>query len=321
MKNFTWVRPKTLAEASATLKQNGAALSGGVELLCLLKEHLLEPDHVVDLKSVSGMREVDGSNGLKIGALATMDSIANSASIRMNFRCVAEAAESVGSPQIRNVGTLGGNLCQRPRCWYFRDYYVKCLKKGGMACYAVAGDNEYHAILGGGPCHIVHPSDLAPALIACDADVLTSERRMKLSEFFHLPDSDVRTENVLNPGELVTGVEAPATMKGWKSAYFKAKERPSFDWALSSCAVNLKVSGTTVSDCRIVLGGVAPIPWRSQEAEDFLKGKPITSEIALRAGEAAVANARPMTNNAFKVKLTANVVRIAILQAMGMPAE
>ena len=318
MNNFGWVEPKTISEASEAIKSGGAALSGGIELLCLLKENLIEPKNVVNLKSLSGMRSIETADGIKIGALVTIDEIAANKIVKQDYPVLAQAADSVASPQIRNIGTIGGNLCQRPRCWYFRDSEVNCLKKGGQACYAVAGNNEYHAILGGGPCYIVHPSDLAPALIALAATAVTNERRIPLEEFFVLPSENLLAENVLNPGEIVTGIEAPQASAGWKGAYYKARERTSFDWALSSCAVALKMSGGAVAEARVVLGGVAPIPWRSKEAEDVLTGSAVSVRTAEAAGKAAVQKAQPMADNAYKIKLSENVVKIAVMNAAGI---
>ncbi len=318
MNNFQWVEPKNIGEASTALKNGGAALGGGIELLCLLKDNLLEPARVVNLKSLPGMRSIETSGGLKIGALVSLDAIAKHRDIRDRYSAISQAAESVASPQIRNVGTLGGNLCQRPRCWYFRDSEVNCLKKGGTKCFAVNGDNEYHAILGGGPCYIVHPSDLAPALIALGATVTTNTRKMPLDKFFVLPSQDVHNESVLQSGEIVTGVELGAG--DWKSAYYKARERRSFDWALSSCAAALKMNGSTVSDARIILGGVAPVPWRSAEAENALKGKAISEAVAEAAAKEALAGAAPLSDNKYKVPLSESVIKIAVLRAAGMNA-
>jgi xanthine dehydrogenase YagS FAD-binding subunit len=316
MKNFVWVQPQNMQEATNELKNNGAVLAGGIELLCLLKDHLITPEKVINLKSIQGMRNIEIRNGAKIGALVTLDTIQKHNEIRTMFRAIAQAAEGVASPQIRNVGTIGGNLCQRPRCWYFRDPELKCLKKGGQACLAVAGNNTYHAIFGSGPCYIVHPSDLAPALIAFEATIFTNQRRIRAEEFFVMPNQDISRENVLRNDEIVTEIEIPNTWVNAKSSYYKAKERPSFDWALASCAVTLKMNGSNVSDARIVLGGVAPIPWRSKEAEEAIKGKSINESTAQSAGSAAVKSANPMKDNKYKIKLTQNVIAIALLQAL-----
>lgn len=322
MNAFEWVTPKDLEGAVSALSgESVKALAGGIDLLCEMKEGLVTPSRVVNLKTIAGLNEMTGRDDLKIGALVTLTELAESERVESQYKAVAEAARSVGSPQIRNVGTVGGNLCQRPRCWYYRDVAIECLKKGGDRCYAEDGENEYHAILGGGPCHIVHPSDLAPALIAFDAKVDiqgTSARSLPLLDFFVLPAVNWGQENVLTPNEIVTAVTLPKATAGWRSAYYKFRERESFDWALASAAVTLRMSGNTVQDCRVVLGGVAPIPWRSNEAEAALKGKTITPGVAETAGKAAVTGAKPLKHNGYKVRLAANVVRIAVLRAAGL---
>jgi xanthine dehydrogenase YagS FAD-binding subunit len=319
MNDFKWSQPKTINEATAALKDNGAALGGGIELLCLMKDDLLRPMRVVDLKQIPNLNKIEFGNTVKIGALVTLVEIAQNADVIRQYPVLAQSAKSVGSPQIRNVGTLGGNLCQRPRCWYFRDPEVKCLKKGGSLCYAVAGNNQYHAVHGGGPCYIVHPSDLAPALIALNATVVTNTRKIPMAEFFVPPTERMDHETSLQENEIVTGVEFPH--ESVKSAYYKSRERASFDWALASCAVSLKMSGNNVSGARVVLGGVAPVPWRSGAAEKALVGKPVSAESATAAGRAAMATARPLSDNAYKIPLAENVVKIAVLMAAGMEAK
>ncbi len=316
MNNFGWYEPKTIEQASAAMKSDGALMAGGIDLLCMLKERLIEPKRVVNLKSVSGMRTIENGKTIRIGALVTPETIEGDANLRKRATVLAEAASVVASPQIRNVGTLGGNLCQRPRCWYFRDKDVFCLKKGGDRCYSVDGSNEYHAILGGGPCFIVHPSDLAPALISLDATVKTNTRTIKIDEFFVLPEKNVHAENVLEPGEIITEVELPAEWLDAKSSYVKVRERPSFDWALTSCAVAFKMNGSKVSAARIAFGGVAPIPWRSKEAEEELVGKEISESTARTAGRAAMADALPLADNPYKVELAVNTLVMAALQAV-----
>ena len=322
MNAFEWVTPNDVKGAVSALGgEKAKVLAGGIDLLCEMKEGLVAPSRVVNLKTIAGLNEITGRDDLKIGALVTLAELADSERIKSQYKAVAEAAQSVGSPQIRNVGTVGGNLCQRPRCWYYRDVAIECLKKGGDICYAEDGENEYHAILGGGPCHIVHPSDLAPALIAFDAKLEiqgASARTHSLLDFFVLPSANWGQENVLEANEIVTAVTLPRTTAGWRSAYYKFRERESFDWALASAAVALRVSGNTVQDCRIVLGGVAPIPWRSKEAEAALKGKTISPATAEAVGQAAVTGAKPLKHNGYKVRLAANVVRIALLRAVGL---
>jgi xanthine dehydrogenase YagS FAD-binding subunit len=326
MKAFTYVQPATVGEAVAELtrtKKNGKLLAGGIDLLGELKDYIETPDVVVNLKTVPGLNKLEtGAKGLRLGALVTLTEIAENPTIRKQYAALSESAEVVGSPQIRNVGTIGGNLCQRPRCWYYRDEEVICLKKGGTTCYAIEGENEYHAILGGGPSWIVHPSDCAPALIALGATVdITGPkgtRTVPLEKFFILPTQNVFKENILEPNEIVTHISVPKPAAGAKSHYMKIRHKESMDWALSGAAVTLVMSGKTVKDCRVVLSGVAPIPWRSVEAERVLKGKTLTAALADQAGAAAVAKAKPLGKNAYKVPLTRNTVKLAVLHAAGM---
>lgn len=328
MKAFEYVNPTDIQSAVAALTQagsNGKLIAGGIDLLGEMKDYIRTPDVVVNLKSVPGLNRwsVD-AKGLHLGALVTLAEIAENPAIRKGYTALAEAAETVGTPQIRNVGTIGGNLCQRPRCWYYRDEEVICLKKGGDTCYAIAGENQYHAILGGGPSWIVHPSDCAPALIALGASVEIAgpkgTRTVPLEKFFTLPTQNVLTENILEENEIVTRIHVPPPVAGTKSHYMKVRHKESFDWALAGAAVVLVMSGKTVKDARVVLSGVAPIPWRSKEAEAALKGKTLTAALADRAGAAAVAKARPLGQNAYKIPLTRNTVRLAVLHAAGIKA-
>ena len=226
------------------------------------EEHLVEPERLVNLKAVPGLDqlEVDGESA-RLGALVTLARIERDARLRALHPVLAEAAETVGSPQIRTRATLGGNLCQRPRCWYYRNEHAVCLKKGGSECFAYGGLSKYNAILGGGPSYIVHPSDMAPALIAVNAQLQlrgpAGAREMPLGKFFVLPaDGDVTRENVLAPDEIVTGVVVPSGMSGWISTYVKFREKGGFDFALSAVALALRMEGKEIADARLVLGGV-----------------------------------------------------------------
>jgi xanthine dehydrogenase YagS FAD-binding subunit len=254
--------------------------------------------------------------------LVTLEEIETHQVIRQRYTALAEAAHSVGTPQIRNVGTIGGNLCQRPRCWYYRDEHTKCLKKGGPMCFAYNGENKYHAILGGGPCYIVHPSDCAPALIAFRASVTVvsprGQRTVPLEEFFVLPSRRLDHETILEPDEIVTEIRVPTPAPNTRSTYLKFKERDSHDFAIVGAAVVMRLRGKVCEDVRIVLSGVAPIPWRSPEAEAVLKGKAITPELAEQAGKAAVAKAQPLAQNAYKVPLTQAIVKQAVLRVAGL---
>lgn len=328
MKNFVYVQPDDIKSAISSLTQagdNAKMIAGGIDLLGEMKDYIRTPSVVVNLKSIPGLATMRaGTTGLTLGPLVKLADIAESASVRQAYTALAESAAVVGSPQIRNVGTIGGNLCQRPRCWYYRDEEVKCLKKGGNTCYAKEGENQYHAILGGGPSYIVHPSDCAPALIALNASVQITgpkgARTIPLDKFFVLPSDNLFQENVLQPNEIVTLITVPAPAAGTKSHYMKVRHKEGFDWALSGAAVVLHMAGNTVKDCRIVLSGVAPIPWHSPEAEAVLRGKTLTAALAEKAGEAAVSKAKPLGQNQYKVPLTRNVVMTAILHAAGMNA-
>ena len=241
--------------------------------------------------------------------------------VKKNFAVLSQAISVTATPQLRNMATIGGNLCQRPRCWYYRDEHTLCLKKGGDKCYSVAGENQYHAILGGGPCHIVHPSDPAPALIALGASIVvtdgTKNRTIPAESFFVLPSVNLYSETVLKPGELVTHVLIPPPAAGVRTAYVKEGELDTHDWALCSAAVAVTVSGVVVKTARVVLGGVAQVPWRSKEAEAALIGKPATEATFLAAAKLALAKAVPMTHNAYKIPLAETVLTRALKKAIG----
>jgi len=325
MKNFEMARPISLKQASSLLGKDwkeARILAGGIDLLGEMKDHLIEPKRLVNLKSIDNLDFIEHKKGvLRIGALATLAEIAGHPAIRQYFTAISDAAGVVGSPQIRNVGTLGGNLCQRPRCWYYRDEHVHCLKKGGDRCYSVDGHNQYHAILGGGPCYIVHPSDLAPALLALGAQVkiasASQTREIPLEKFFVLPSADLYRENVLKPDEIVAEVSVPQPKPGTQSTYIKYREKESFDWALSACAVALTLKESVCQEARIVLGGVAPIPWHALAAEKALKGEQITEHLALEAASAALEGAEAMRDNSYKIALSQAIVQQAILKAAG----
>ena len=306
--NFAYIRARSKQEALDNLASQGAYVhAGGTDLLGCARDEVFEVEKLV---SISRLEELKGityahEGGIRIGALTTISEIAASAVIRESYPGLAQAASDVASPQLRNQGTLGGNLCQRPRCWYFRgDFH--CAKKGGDMCYAVEGENRYHAIFGGDPCYIVHPSDTAPMLVALGAEVRISgtrgERSMALEDFFVLPDQDLERENVLQQGEIVTEVALPAA-SGVKSSYRKIRERGAWDFALVSVALAVRLSGSTVAEARVVLGGVAPAPWRSAAAEAALIGKEPTPSVAAAVAAAAVAGAQPLEQNAYKVLL------------------
>lgn len=259
MKAFEWASPQTVKEAVNLLQSAPTdgrdpddaprPIAGGQDLLTTMKDYLTRPARVVNLKTIRGLDRIegDGKRGLKIGALVTLTQVEENASVRRDFPALAEAAHSVATPQIRNLGTVGGNLCQRPRCWYYRLEEAVCLKKGGSECFAATGENKYNAILGGGPSYIVHPSDLAPALVALGASVAVTgsegARTIALEKFFTLPsEGSIRRENVLKNDEIITSINVPASAFAAHSTYLKFKERDSLDFALSSVAAAVELN-------------------------------------------------------------------------------
>ena len=324
MEKFSYINATSLEQVTSLLSDSGwgevMLIAGGTDILAELKEYVETPKTLINLKTLPGMDSITAdASGLKIGALTTIDDIARHPTIQHHYTVLAQAAVSVATPQIRNVGTLGGNLCQRPRCWYYRDETINCLKKGGDVCYAVDGLSKYHAILGGDPVYIVHPSDLAPALIALGASVKIvgpeGEKTMSLEEFFTLPATNPFRENVLEPNEIVVEVTVPQAKPNTKSFYLKAREKGAPDFALASVAGVFEMDGNTCKTASVVLGGVAPAPWRSKEAEAALTGKMIDESVSQKAGADAVQDAQPLNDNVYKVTLTQNLISRAAMMA------
>ena len=337
MKAFEWVSPASVEEAVGLLRSAPASsdvdeaarpLAGGQDLLTTMKDYLTRPVRVVNLKGIRGLDRVegDGRKGLRVGALVTLAQLEEHAVVRRDFPGLAEAAHSVATQQIRNLGTVGGNLCQRPRCWYYRLEEAVCIKKGGSECFAATGENKYNAIFGGGPSYIVHPSDLAPVLVALGASVNVAgpdgRRTIPLEKFFTLPgEGSVRRENVLKNDEIITEVSVPASPFAARSTYLKFKERESLDFALSSVAAAVELGpDRRVRQARVVLGGVAPVPWRVPKAEEFLKGKALDADALAGAARLALEGAAPLSKNAYKVPLTQALVRRALAKAGGAAA-
>ena len=319
MRAFTNASPRDVSHAMTLVtdarkaNRTVALAGGGSDLLGMMKERLVTPDVFISLKSIQGLDQVKPApgGGVTIGGLITLDALAHAAVIRERYTVLAEAAESVATPQIRNVGTLAGNICQRPWCWYYRNGF-KCLKNGGNTCYSVTGENEFHAIFGGGPSYIVHPSDTAPALVALDATFRivgsAGERNVPAGEFFTLPAADASRENVLKDGEMLASITLPSARKNVRSTYHKVLDREAWTHAVVSAAILLEMEKDTCRSARVVLGGVAPIPWRLPEVEKLLVGQRVTPDMAAKAGEAAVSGARPLAKNGYKVPLTRAVV-------------
>ncbi len=325
MRNFEWTEPQTIEQALAWLaKANGKAvlMAGGTDLFTEIKEGVVEPDLVIDLTSIPGLASIQREEtGVRIGALMSVAGLAADAMIKRDYPGLSEAAGSLATPQLRNIGTVGGNLCQRPRCWYYRDAQMVCRKKGGSQCFAAKGRNKYHAIFGGGICHIVYPSDLAPMLIALDGQVTLSsprgDRSLPLAEFYALPSKNIRRENVLAPDELIREVKIPPAKKGTRSTYVKLKERETWDFALVSAAVRGTVSGGGLGDVAIILGGVAPVPWRLAKTEAALKGKKLTETLIKDALRVDLQEAKPLEENGYKLQLVEAAVSRALLSVTG----
>ena len=318
---FTYVRPTSIVQAVTHLGSPGSRLlAGGTDLLGCLHDGIFDAKKLVTLGGVKGLRGIERTSdgGLRIGAMTTLAEVASHGTIAEHYAALKQGADAAASPQLRNQGTLGGNLCQRPRCWYFRGDF-QCLRKGGETCYAVAGENECHSIFGGeGGCYIVHPSDAAPALVALDArahiEGPLGSRIVPLDSFFVLPIHDVTRENVLKAEEVITEIVLPPPIPGLYSSYRKVRARGSWDFALAGLALTMHMTKGLVDRARIVLSGVAPIPWRAADAESALIGQGLNSQTASLVAEAAVKGARPMSQNAYKVDLVRGIVEEAILR-------
>ena len=317
MKNFEYIFPKNAESIPAILKESGPATmiyAGGTDALARMKEGIDRPEKLVNLKNVEELNYIKASDiGLQIGAVTRLVDLVENESVK-KIKGLHTAAQSIGTVQLRNMGTVGGNLCQRPRCWYFRSRHFPCLRKHGEECYAVSGENKYHAVLGGGPCYIVHPSDLAPMLIALDSRAVIHSpggpREILLQDFFVLPEQDTYRETILKPGEYLHEIMVPATNK--RSHYLKFRERKSIDFAIVSVAVTANVSGKKLSQVSIVLGGVAPVPWQAKKAAALLEGNLADDALLQKAAQAELAAAEPLEQNEYKVTLAINLIKRAV---------
>jgi xanthine dehydrogenase YagS FAD-binding subunit len=327
MKTISNANPRDLKQAVALAQEarsKGRAVAfagGGSDLLGMVKERIVSPDVLIHLSGIKGLDQVQVAVGnVRIGGQITLDSLSRHALILSKYAVLAEAAASVATPQIRNAGTLAGNVCQRPWCWYFRNGF-KCYKAGGNECFSVTGENQFHAIFGGGPSFIVHPSDTAPALVALDAKFRivgpSGERTLAAADFFTLPKQNAVRENALRDDEVLASVELPESHS--YSTYHKVLDREAWTHAVVSAAIVLDMGEGNAKDvcrsARIVLGGVAPIPWRVPEAERLLTGQRITPELTARVAEVAVAGANPLAKNKYKVPLTRETVARALTAA------
>ena len=319
MKPFAYVRAGSVAEAARLLGKDGAALAGGTDLLGLMKGGIAAPARLVDLTGIEGLRgwTRERGAGLRIGALTPLVELEESDGLARHLPIVREALADAATLQLRVMGTLGGNLLQRNRCWYFRDQAVPCWLKGGTRCFAVDGENTHHAIVGtDGGCNRVSPSDLAPALIAHDARVTLASARgtrtIPLAELFTDPALHRREEHTIRPGEIVTHVVIPDAALQRRGTYVKAMDRKAWSFALVSVAAAARARDGKLRDARIVLGGVAPIPWRVEAAEREIDGQPLSDAIAARAADVLLADAHPLNDNGYKIPLAKELDRRAL---------
>jgi xanthine dehydrogenase YagS FAD-binding subunit len=324
MKAFAYARPTTESEAVALLSPEWGRtelLAGGTDLLSLMDERISTPELVVDIKGIAGLHALEQHiDGLLIGALATLDDLLES-DLLAAYPSLTQAAEGVAAMQIRSRGTVGGELCQRPRCWYYRHGYGLLGLDGGRSLPA-EGDNRYHA--NRGPAMFVSPSRLAPALIALGASARIvgpgpdQVDVVPLEYFFVTPRAEGQRENVLQPNQILTHVLVPPA-DGVRNATYEVLQMQGLDWPLASAAAALRIRGGVVREAQVVLGHVAPTPWVSSEAARALLGKPVTEETAAAAGQAAVARATPLSRNGYKVQLARTAVKRAVLRAAGLP--
>ncbi len=321
MKTFAHFNASTIDEAVSLLaryKGKAALIAGGTDILGKMKDRILPdyPEALINIKTIPGLDDIREEDGfLKVGPMAILEDIAHNETVKTRYSALAEAARKTASPHLREMGTLGGNICQDIRCWYYRnpENRFPCLRKGGGRCYALKGDTRYHSIFGGSVeegCIAVHPSDTAPALIALDARVKTSRRTIKAEDFFQV---EVSRTTVLEPDEIVTSIHIPEPEKGTKSNYLKFALRKSIDFPIVNCAARItKVKGK-VSSARICLNAVYVKPYRALAAEEAIIGKAIKRTSAEAAGNAAVIDAKPLADNGYMVEAARTLVKNAVL--------
>jgi xanthine dehydrogenase YagS FAD-binding subunit len=319
LRSFNYVRATSLEEAISHLAKPGARIhAGGTDLIGCLRDGVFQADKLVSISRLDSLRGMGGSadGGLRIGALTSISEIAADRTVVQRYAALAQGAAAAASPQLRNQGTIGGNICQRPRCWYYRADY-ECVRKGGDACYAMEGGNQNHCIFGGSTCYIVHPSDTAPALVALGARAVVvgpaGRRIVPLEEFFLLPSDNLEKENVLAADELVTEILLPPPSANTRSSYRKVRARGSWDFAIASVALAVAFKADRVEAARIVLGAAAPIPWRCQAAERVIVGNRLDARTVSKAAAVAMEGAEPLSENEYKIPLFRGLIEEALL--------
>ncbi len=324
MEAFEYASPKTVKDAVRLLGSSWGeteVMAGGTDLISAMKDRVMTPKRVVSLKNVKGLNRIEFSSGagLRLGALATIHDLLHSQEARQHYMGLVEAADGIRGEQMRHMGTVGGELLQRPRDWYFRSGYGLLAERDGKSLIP-NGQNYYDAILGNsGPAYFVSPSMLAPMLIALGARVrllgTSGEREVELSKFYVAPKTEGEREYVIKPNEILTEIVAPPS-RGARMANYEIREKEGLDWPLVEAAVVLNMDGSSVKSARVVLGHVAPVPWPAPEAEEALRGKTISEEVADEAGKAAVSKATPLSQNGYKVQLARIAVKRALLRAV-----
>ena len=336
MHKFSWYEAKSVDDALSKVnstvsdilakKPNGSSVvlkAGGVDLMDLMKEGLASPETIVGIRSIPGMNDIEYSDkeGLKIGAGALLSQLEDHKTIKEKYLALHLAVAHAGTPQLRNMATLGGNLAQRTRCWYFRSLDHDCYRKGTGTCYAQEGENEFHAIIDNKTCASVHASSVATALMAFNANIMITsadgkEKSVSINEFFIHPDKDSKNENILAGGDMITSVQIPAPKSNTRSYYIKQVARESHDWALADVAVVTEMSGKKCKKADVVLGAAAPVPIKATEAMQLLNGGVISEELAAKAGDMAMSMATPLQHNAYKVPVFKSIIKRAILKSV-----
>lgn len=326
MQAFEYANPTSVKEAVGMLGAtwaDAAVLAGGTDLLSLMKDYVMSPKRVVNIKNIKELQGISpAGGGLRIGAAVTMDELVNYATLRTNYPSLHAAAAGIASPQIRNMGTVGGDICQRPRCWYFRQGHGLLAMPGGKSL-VTNGENKYHAIFGEGPGKFVSASSLGPALVALGAKIkiasASGEKEVDAAKFFLDPKSDSEREIALAPNEIVTAVILPAA-RNTRNATYEVRHKDALDWPLATASVALTMDGNKVKSAQVVLGHVATTPWNAAEAGKMLAGKSIDADVAAKAADAALASAKPLSQNIYKVHLAKVAVKRALLAAAGIKA-
>ena len=322
MQTFSYANPSSLSDAIALLPSKWGEteiLAGGTDVISRMKDRVSTPERVVNIKGVSELRSVqDADGGYRIGSLVTFEELLGHDALVRSFPSIAEAVRGVSSPQIRNMGTVGGDLLQRPRCWYYRSGYGLLAQDEKGNSLVPNGENRYHAIFGNaGPAYFVSPSSLGPALVALGAKITVhgpeGRREIATEEFFVTPKNKDEREHAIKPNELLSEITIPAGARDMRNATYEVREKMALDWPLATASVALKMDGSRIASARVVLGHVAPVPWPARAAEKALEGKTLSEETAAAAGEAAVQGAKPLSHNGYKVQLARVCVKRALL--------